>query len=75
MHYIAKQSNLGWKRVPFLDEDELEDEDKEDTNLLTTKMVTAAEKAFMTYSIDRQKTANYVKDAVGKMEVFLRRLC
>ena len=61
MHTVVQKSHIGWKVASVLDEDELAIEEKEDSKILSTKAVIAAEKQFMTFSIDKAKTLQYSK--------------
>ena len=49
IHTVVQESHLRWKVASVLDEDELAIEEKEDSNILFTKAVIAAEKQFMTF--------------------------
>ena len=65
MHTVAKKSHIGWRVATVLDQDELELEEKEESKLLSTKAITAAEKQYMTFQIDKAKTLQYSKNGAG----------
>ena len=44
--------------LPFLDEEETAEEEKDSTKVIKSKEVVAAEKAYKSFHIDRNKTAN-----------------
>ena len=46
MHTVFQESHIGWKVASVLDEDELALEEKQESKILSTKAVTAAEKQF-----------------------------
>ena len=59
VHQVAKDNHLGWNILPFLDEEEVAVEEKDSARIIKSKDVVAAEKSFMSFSIDKQKTANH----------------
>ena len=65
MHTVAMKSHIGWRVATVLDQDELDLEEKEESKLLSTKAITAAEKQYMTFQIDKAKTLQYSKNGAG----------
>ena len=61
MHTVVQKSHIGWKVASVLDEEELDIEEQEDSKILSTRAVMAAEKQFMAFSIDKAKTLQYAK--------------
>ena len=64
VHVVAKNSHIRWKLLPFLDEEEVNEDEKDFTKIIKSKVIMAAEKSYMTYSIDRQKTLNHSRVGV-----------
>ena len=57
VHQLAKDSHMGWNLLPFLDEEETAVEERDSARLIKSKEVVASEKAYMSFHIDRNKTA------------------
>ena len=66
VHQIAKDSHIGWNLLPFLDEEETAYEERDSTRLIKTKDITTAEKAYMSYNLDKTKTSNFKSGAAGR---------
>ena len=63
VHQIAKDSHIRWALLPFLDEEETAAEEKESLKLIKSKAISDAEKAFMSFHVDKNKTSTYSKGA------------
>ena len=59
VHQVAKESHLGWKILPYLDEEEVAEEEKDSSRIIKSKDVSAAEKSFLSFAIDRQKNLSH----------------
>ena len=59
VHQVAKDSHLGWSLLPFLDEEETAYEERDSSKIIKSKEVVLAEKAFMSYHLDKGKTASF----------------
>ena len=66
VHQIAKDSHIGWALLPFLDEEETASEEKESLKLIKSKAISDAEKAYMSFHVDKNKTSSYSKGAGGR---------
>ena len=53
VHQMAKDSHIGWSLLPYLDEEEIATEEKDSLKIIKSKDVTAAEKSFMTFTLDK----------------------
>ena len=53
VHQVAKDSHIGWSLLPFLDEEETAYEERDSTRMIKSKDITTAEKAYMSYSLDK----------------------
>ena len=65
VHQVAKESHLGWNIITFLNEEEVDEEEKDSARIIKSKDVVAAEKSFMSFSIDWQKMANHKSGGRG----------
>ena len=63
VHQIAKDSHIGWALLPFLDEEETASDEKESLKLIKSKAISDAEKAYMSFHVDKNKTSSYSKGA------------
>ena len=63
VHLITKESHIGWALLPFLDEEETAEEDKESLKLIKSKTISDAEKAFMSFHVDKNKIYLHSKGA------------
>ena len=63
VHLITKESHIGWALLPFLDEEETAEEDKDSLKLIKTKTISDAEKAFMSFHVDKNKIYLHSKGA------------
>ena len=52
--------------LPFLDEEETAYEERDSTRLIKTKDITTAEKAYMSYNLDKTKTSNFRSGGAGR---------
>ena len=43
VHQVAKESHLGWKILPYLDEEEVAEDEKDSSCIIKSKDVSAAE--------------------------------
>ena len=66
VHQIAKDSHIGWALLPYLDEEETASEEKDSLKLIKSKDITTAEKAFMSFSLDKSKTSSFNRGAGGR---------
>ena len=66
VHQIAKDSHIGWSLLPFLDEEETATEEKDSLKIIKSKDVAAAEKSFMTFTLDKSKTSTFNRGAAGR---------
>ena len=66
VHLITKESHIGWALLPFLDEEETAEEEKESLKLIKSKVISDAEKAFMSFHVDKNKIYTYSKGAGGR---------
>ena len=72
VHQIAKESHIGWALLPFLDEEETAAEEKDSLKLIKSKVISDAEKAFMSFHVDKNKIYTYSKGAGGRGGVSTR---
>ena len=61
VHLITKESHVGWALLPWLDEEETAEEDKDSLKLIRSKTITDAEKAFMSFHVDKNKIYLHTK--------------
>ena len=66
VHQIAKDSHIGWALLPYLDEEETATEEKESLKLIKSKAISEAEKAYMSFHVDKNKTYSYSKGSGGR---------
>ena len=66
VHQIAKDSHIGWALLPYLDEEETASEEKESLKLIKSKAISDAEKAYMSFHVDKNKTSSYSKGSGGR---------
>ena len=66
IHLITKESHIGWALLPFLDEEETAEDEKDSLKLIKSKVITDAEKAFMSFHVDKNKIYTYSKGAGGR---------
>ena len=66
VHQIAKDSHVGWSLLPYLDEEETAVEEKDSLKLIKSKDIAAAEKSYMTYTLDKSKTSTFSRGGAGK---------
>ena len=66
VHQVAKDSHLGWSLLPFLDEEETAYEERDSSKIIKSKEVVLAEKAFMSYHLDKGKTASFRGTGSGR---------
>ena len=66
VHQIAKDSHIGWALLPYLDEEETASEEKESLKLIKSKAISEAEKAYMSFHVDKNKTSSYNKGSGGR---------
>ena len=66
VHQVAKDSHLGWSLLPFLDEEETAYEERDSSKLIKSKEVVTAEKAYMSYHLDKGKTASFSGTGSGR---------
>ena len=52
--------------LPYLDEEETAVEEKDSLKLIKSKAIAAAEKSYMTYTLDKSKTSTFSRGGVGK---------
>ena len=63
---MAKDCHLGWSLLLFLDEEESAYEEHDSTKIIKSKEVVLAEKAFMSYHLDKGKTASFRGAGAGR---------
>ena len=66
VHQIAKDSHVGWSLLPYLDEEETATEEKDSLKLIKSKDIAAAEKSYMTYTLDKSKTSTFTRGGAGR---------
>ena len=66
VHQVAKDSHIGRNLLPFLDEEETAYEERDSTRMIKSKDITTAEKAYMSYSLDKTKTSNFRSGGSGR---------
>ena len=66
VHQIAKDSHVGWSLLPYLDEEETAVEEKDSLKLIKSKDIAAAEKSYMTYTLDKSKTSTFSRGGAGR---------
>ena len=66
IHLITKESHIGWALLPFLDEEETAEEEKDSLKLIKSKVITDAGKAFMSFHVDKNKIYLHSKGAGGR---------
>ena len=66
VHQIAKDSHVGWSLLPYLDEEETAVEEKDSLKLIKSKAIAAAEKSYMTYTLDKSKTSTFSRGGAGR---------
>ena len=66
VHLIAKESHVGWALLPFLDEEETAEEERDSLKLIKSKVITDAEKDFMNFHVAKNKIYLHSKGAGGR---------
>ena len=66
VHQIAKDSHIGWALLPYLDEEETATEEKDSLKLIKSKAISEAEKAYMSFNLDKNKTSSFNKGSGGR---------
>ena len=66
VHQIAKDSHIGWALLPYLDEEETASEEKDSLKLIKSKDISTAEKAYMSFNLDKNKTSSFNKGSGGR---------
>ena len=66
VHQIAKDSHIGWNLLPFLDEEETAYEERDSSRMIKSKDIATAEKAYMSYTLDKTKTSNFRSGCAGR---------
>ena len=66
VHQITKDSHIGWALLPYLDEEETATEEKDSLKLIKSKDISTAEKAYMSFNLDKNKTSSFNKGSGGR---------
>ena len=64
-HVVAQSSHLGWRVVKELDKKDPDHDEMEESKLVSEAAVVQAERQFMSYQLDMQKTLNFTKAGHG----------